>query len=61
MEAVLATKNVKKMKMDQIQVIEKLFHPESIAIIGASGDKHKLGYQLVRGFVEMGYSGKLPR
>jgi len=45
--------------MDTIKTLEKLFHPESIAIVGASGDKNKLGYELVRGFVEMGYSGKL--
>ncbi len=45
--------------MDQMKTLEYLFKPASIAIIGASGDKNKLGYQLVRGFVEMGYSGKL--
>lgn len=36
-----------------------LFHPDSIAIIGASADENKLGNRLVMGFLEMGYAGKL--
>lgn len=48
-----------RMKMNKKQILENLFHPGSLAVIGASDQKNKLGYELVRGFVEMGYAGKL--
>ncbi|MBT3310370.1 MAG: hypothetical protein HN379_00080 [Desulfobacteraceae bacterium] len=42
----------------RIETLENIFHPSSLAIIGGTGDKSKLGYELVNGFKEIGYSGK---
>lgn len=38
--------------------LDELFHPESVAIVGGSGDASKLGYAMVKGFVDFGFSGK---
>jgi acetyltransferase len=37
--------------------ISSLFEPESVAVIGASGDPKKLGHSIVRNIVEGGYRG----
>jgi acyl-CoA synthetase (NDP forming) len=42
-----------------IHDLHLLFHPGSIAIVGASPDENKLGNLLVKGFLDMGYTGKL--
>ncbi|MCD6567800.1 MAG: CoA-binding protein [Dehalococcoidia bacterium] len=39
--------------------LNKLFYPESIAVIGASGTEGKLGYNVFRNLIEQGYSGRL--
>ena len=39
--------------------LDKLFHPESVAIIGASPDKKKVGYAALRNMVDCGFKGKL--
>lgn len=39
--------------------LDELFHPESVVIVGGSGDESKLGYAMVKGFVDFGFSGKL--
>lgn len=39
--------------------LHRLFNPGSLAIVGASADRNKLGNRLVMGFLEMGYAGKL--
>ncbi len=39
--------------------LDELFHPRSVAIVGGSGDASKLGYAMVRGFVDFGFPGKL--
>ncbi|MDY7033963.1 MAG: CoA-binding protein, partial [Thermodesulfobacteriota bacterium] len=39
--------------------LESIFHPESIAVIGASGSPFSLGYHFVRHLVDYGYSGKI--
>ncbi|RLG69176.1 MAG: acetyl CoA synthetase, partial [Methanobacteriota archaeon] len=36
-----------------------LFNPESVAVIGASNKKGKLGYEIVENLVEYGYKGKI--
>ncbi len=36
-----------------------MFYPESVAVIGASNDKSKIGYQIMRGLKEGGYKGKI--
>ncbi len=46
-------------KDDIVRELHTLFHAESIAIIGASPDGSKLGNLLARGFIDMGYGGKL--
>jgi len=39
--------------------MEKLFNPQSIALIGASRHKEKLGYQILENLVKSGYQGKI--
>lgn len=39
--------------------LEKLFYPESLAIIGASDKKGKLGYNVLRNPIEHEYEGKI--
>ncbi len=39
--------------------LEKLFNPKSIAIIGATDKKYKVGYALFRNIVYGGYKGKI--
>ncbi|MHC1567876.1 MAG: acetate--CoA ligase family protein [Candidatus Syntropharchaeia archaeon] len=36
-----------------------LFYPESVAVVGASGDQRKMGYQCVKSLVEGGFRGKI--
>ena len=48
-----------KTKKDHIKELKSLFHADSLAVIGASGDKNKLGHEVFRAFLEMGYAGKL--
>lgn len=51
--------NITKGNGHHILALERLFNPNSIAVIGASGAEKKLGYHLVRGFTESGYRGNL--
>jgi len=39
--------------------LEKLFNPKSIAIIGATDKKHKVGYAIFKNIVYSGYKGKV--
>ncbi|WP_297215444.1 acetate--CoA ligase alpha subunit [Thermoplasma sp.] len=39
--------------------LKSLFYPESVAVIGASADTTKIGYQIVRNLKEGGYRGKV--
>jgi Acyl-CoA synthetase (NDP forming) len=39
--------------------IQKLFKPASIAVIGASSDPDKIGYQIVLNLKDGGYKGKI--
>lgn len=39
--------------------LEKLFYPESLAIVGASEKKGKLGYNVLRNLIDHGYEGKI--
>ena len=39
--------------------LEKLFRPQSIAVVGASGDPAKLGGRVLRHLASFGYSGRL--
>ncbi|MCD6147778.1 CoA-binding protein, partial [bacterium] len=41
------------------QNIKYLFSPESIAVIGASPKKGKIGYAIMRNIIDYGYKGKL--
>jgi acetate---CoA ligase (ADP-forming) len=45
--------------MDKELDIKYLFEPRSIAIIGASQDKKKIGYSIVNNIVSGGYKGKI--
>lgn len=39
--------------------LEKLFYPESLAVIGASNKKGKLGYNVLRNLIDHNYQGKI--
>ena len=39
--------------------MKRIFSPEGIAIIGASGDPSKLGYSTVKNIIDGGYKGKI--
>ena len=39
--------------------LEKLFIPESIAVIGASSKKRKIGYEILENIIKYGYKGKV--
>ena len=43
--------------MKKRAAIRQLFEPQSVAIIGASGDPEKIGYSIVRNIIEGGYRG----
>ncbi len=45
--------------MDRQQGIEILFNPRSIAVIGASATKGKLGNDVMRNLIDSGYGGKI--
>jgi len=40
-------------------MLEKLFYPDSIAVIGASASPGKVGYAVLSGLMEAGYKGKI--
>ncbi len=39
--------------------LEKIFNPQSVAIIGASDAEGSVGYAIVKNFTKMGYTGKV--
>ncbi len=45
--------------MDLIQQLNHIFHPESIAIVGASANPDKLGYMCVSNLVKAGFGGRI--
>ncbi|MGE5894908.1 MAG: acetate--CoA ligase alpha subunit [bacterium] len=40
-------------------MIEHLFNPESVAVIGASADPSKVGYAVLKNLISSGYAGKV--
>ena len=40
-------------------MLEKLFYPESIAVVGASASPGKVGYAVLSGLLNAGYAGKV--
>ena len=47
------------MKILPLTKLEKLLHPDSVAIIGASPDKKKVGYAALKNMVLSGFKGRL--
>jgi len=39
--------------------LDKVFNPQSIALIGASDEKGSVGYALIKNLTELGYTGKI--
>ena len=39
--------------------LEKFFNPKSVAIIGASRVKNKVGYEILKSMIEGGYEGEI--
>jgi len=46
------------MMTQQDKNIKYLFEPRSVAIIGASGDKGKIGHSVINNVINMGIRGK---
>ncbi len=45
--------------MNQIESLDRLFHPSSIAVIGASNDRRKSGGRFVSGLISGNYRGRV--
>jgi acetyltransferase len=45
--------------MDSVKMLEKFFNPKSVAIIGASRQKGKVGYEILRSMLDAGFPGKI--
>ena len=41
------------------ETLHILFHPRSIAVVGASRSRGKIGYEIIKNLVEFGYQGKI--
>ena len=39
--------------------LDKIFNPQSVAIIGASDSEGSVGYAIVKNFTRLGYAGKV--
>ena len=39
--------------------LDKIFNPQSVAIIGASDSEGSVGYAIVKNFTQRGYKGKV--
>ena len=39
--------------------LESFFNPKSVAIVGASGQKGKVGYEILKNMIDAGYKGKI--
>ena len=39
--------------------LEKFFNPQSVAIVGASRQKNKVGYEILTNMTKAGYKGKI--
>ena len=39
--------------------LEKFFNPKSVAIVGASHQKNKVGYEILKNMIDAGYEGKI--
>ena len=42
-----------------IENLDRLFHPQSIAVVGASATPNRIGYAILKNLVDAGYSGAL--
>jgi len=42
-----------------IMSLESFFNPESVAIVGASRQKGKVGYEILSNMIEAGFKGKI--
>ena len=42
-----------------IQELTQIFNPKSVAVVGASSNPDKMGYILLKGFVDLGFGGNL--
>ena len=40
-------------------MLDRLFNPDAVAVIGASQDPHKVGYALLNNMIRFGYAGKI--
>ncbi|MBF0619163.1 MAG: CoA-binding protein, partial [Candidatus Omnitrophica bacterium] len=43
----------------KIQNLKKVFNPKSVAIVGASSEAGKVGYQILNNVVQNGFKGKI--
>ena len=50
---------VKSLTRDVVKELDFLFHPDSIAIVGASNNPKKFGYMFMSALIEMGFEGRI--
>ena len=55
----VATVDDKMSTMDDISALHRIFEPRSIAVVGASANPTKRGYQILRALDASGYAGKV--
>ena len=46
-------------KGEKIRNLDAVFHPSSIAVVGASREPNKIGHVIVKNFVDGGFAGKV--
>ncbi|MDI6690808.1 MAG: CoA-binding protein [Candidatus Bathyarchaeota archaeon] len=39
--------------------LDKIFNPQSVAVIGASDEEGSVGYALMKNFIDLGFEGKI--
>ena len=50
---------VKSLTRDIVKELDFLFHPDSIAIVGASNNPKKFGYMSMSALIKMGFEGRI--
>ena len=44
---------------EKIENLKRLFEPETVAVVGASGNPSKLGFHVMKSLVTGGYAGRI--
>ena len=47
------------LSLEELERIDLYFHPESVAVVGASTNPLKFGYQVIRNLINLKYPGRI--